>query len=81
MGLHLCSISGGKKEGPSGGAGMRANLESSGRKVRRAVREEKNEEKRNGRRWIKTEEKEDKEEVLHWFMWLRRIMRRILILT
>ena len=50
---------------------MRANLESSGRRVRRAVRDEENEEKRNGRIWIKTEEKEDKEEVLHWFMWLR----------
>ena len=34
MGLHLCSISGGKKWGHSGGAVMRANLEPSGRRFR-----------------------------------------------
>ena len=60
-GLHMCSISGGKKGGHSGGAVTRANLESSGGRVRRAVRDKENEGKRNGRRWIKTEEKEDKE--------------------
>ena len=36
-----------------GGAVTRANLESSGRRVRRAVRHEVNEGKGNGRRWIK----------------------------
>ena len=32
---------------------MRANLESFGRRIRRAVRHEGNEGKGNGRRWIK----------------------------
>ena len=35
------------------GAVARANLESSGRRIRRAVRHEGNEGKGNGRRWIK----------------------------
>ena len=55
MGLQLCSISGAKMMGRDrvGGAVMRANLESSGRRVRRAVRCGENEGKGNGRRWIK----------------------------
>ena len=56
MGLHLCSISGGKKGGHSGGEVTRANLESSGRRVR-AVRDEENEGKEKGRRWIKKRRK------------------------
>ena len=53
-GLHLCSISGGKIEaGQSCGSSHKTNLESSGRRIRRAVRHEGNEGKRNRRRWIK----------------------------
>ena len=47
MGLHLCSISGGKKWGHSGGAVTRANLES--KESQRAVRDEENEGKEKGR--------------------------------
>ena len=53
-GLHLCSISlVGRWGSRVGGPVTRANLESFGRRIRRAVRHEGNEGKGNGRRWIK----------------------------
>ena len=53
MGLHLCNISGGKKGGYSGGSSHESKSRAIWNESQRAVRDEENEGKGTGRRWIK----------------------------
>ena len=53
MGLHLCSISGGKKGGTQWGSSHESKSRVIWKESQRAVRDEENEGKGKGRRWIK----------------------------
>ena len=57
MGLHLHSISGGKKRGHSGGSSHESKSRVIWKESQRAVRDEENEGRLKGRRWIKKRRK------------------------
>ena len=56
-GLHLCSISGGRKWGHSGESSHESKSRVIWKESQRAVRDEENEGKEKGRRWIKKRRK------------------------
>ena len=85
MGLHVCSISGGRKRGHSGGSSHESKSRVIWKETQRAVRDEENEGKEKGRRCIKKRKGQGRSasmvDVAEKIMGILRSMSRLYIVT